>query len=199
MNLVWLIISLIILLFLLLFYKIIYDRYKKISLKQHEALPNNQILSTPKPKIKSFWEMSDGEQVQYITDAYFRGDPVTSEKKVDPKVAADKTFVESLPKSNVGCEDKYLDCPKWAADQECEINPEYMLYNCAKSCKACSYDDQQKSELIRIYNSKEPAHCIYHGANYPGPFPYLYQLYNYGNPILGESLKFVEANPGDNA
>jgi len=182
---------LITLLLILLFYSLFCKYYKKVKM-------GDQIVDKPKPKFVNWNNMTPSEQAQYIINAYFHGDPVARETKVDPVKTADKEFVQSLPKSEVGCSDMYLECPQWAANQECEINPEYMLYNCAKSCKSCALNDQQKSELIRIYNDRDPPHSVYHGKNYPGPFPYLYHLYNYGDPILGESLKYVEANPGDN-
>lgn len=93
------------------------------------------------------------------------------------KKKAENAFIASLPLSTA-CNDNYTDCPKWAADGECVINPEYMLYNCAKSCQACALNEQQKYDLVKIYNTREPQHCVYHGEDYPSTTRFMYQLHN---------------------
>ncbi|CAC5415195.1 unnamed protein product [Mytilus coruscus] len=35
------------------------------------------------------------------------------------------------------CTDNRQECSMWAWQDECRLNPEYMLYNCKKSCNAC--------------------------------------------------------------
>ncbi|XP_052103421.1 uncharacterized protein LOC127736896 [Mytilus californianus] len=35
------------------------------------------------------------------------------------------------------CTDNKQECSMWALQDECRLNPEYMLYNCKKSCNAC--------------------------------------------------------------
>jgi nitrogen fixation-related uncharacterized protein len=93
------------------------------------------------------------------------------------KKKAENAFIASLPLSTA-CNDNYTDCPKWAADGECTINPEYMLYNCAKSCQACALNEQQKYDLVKIYNTRDPAHCVYHDEDYPSTTRFMYQLHN---------------------
>lgn len=101
------------------------------------------------------------------------------DKKSDMKKKAENAYINSLPTST-DCNDKYDDCPKWAADGECTINPEYMLYNCSKSCQSCALTPQQKINLVKIYNTRMPEHPVYHGEDYPSTFDYVYKLYGHG-------------------
>ena len=41
----------------------------------------------------------------------------------------------------IGCRDYDDSCSSWATTGECEINPNYMLHMCKKSCKKCSSGD----------------------------------------------------------
>ncbi len=102
-----------------------------------------------------------------------------TDKKSDAKKKAENNYINSLPTST-DCADKFDDCPKWAADGECTINPEYMLYNCSKSCQSCALTPQQKFNIVKIYNSRDPEHPVYHGEDYPGTFEYTYKLYGHG-------------------
>jgi len=36
-----------------------------------------------------------------------------------------------------GCEDRFAECPDWAADGECISNPFWMKPNCQQSCGSC--------------------------------------------------------------
>jgi len=126
-------------------------------------------------------KLSRGEQLQYITDIYIKMMKAYDSQSNTPEAiqkAADDKFVAQLPQDS-NCTDEYSSCQEWADNGECEINPEFMLYNCKKSCKVCSLTGDEKSELVRIYNSREPAHCVYHGANYPGPSSYMNTLNEY--------------------
>lgn len=125
---------------------------------------------------KSFGEMTEGEKVQFIIDTYFS--QRTDDEGAETRTKEDE-YINSLPVSDQGCTDNYDDCALWAANGECTVNPEYMLYNCAKSCKACSLTPQQKHNVTVIYNKREPARCVNHGENYPGNFPYLNRIYDY--------------------
>lgn len=95
---------------------------------------------------------------------------------VDP--TNDDEFIKNLPHDN-NCEDTYRDCELWAKNGECEVNPEYMLFQCPKSCYACKYTDDDKARLDKIYNSRMPDRCIYHAAEYPSEFSFLNKLYDY--------------------
>jgi hypothetical protein len=35
------------------------------------------------------------------------------------------------------CEDEDPNCKRWASEDECEKNPQFMLTTCKKSCKMC--------------------------------------------------------------
>ena len=43
----------------------------------------------------------------------------------------DETFNETFDETV----DLHKNCPSWAANNECNINPGYMLVNCRKSCE----------------------------------------------------------------
>lgn len=71
------------------------------------------------------------------------------------------------PIEEKNCSDNFTQCEKWAANDECEINPEYMLFYCAKSCNSCQMSLEEKLNLVKKYNSEQPKHCVYHGEPYP--------------------------------
>ncbi len=128
----------------------------------------------------SIWNnLSMGEKVQSIINTYFNTD-VTID--IDNQKKQDDNYIQSLVYDDKDCIDNYKDCQEWADNNECNINPEYMLYNCAKSCKACKLTDDNKDNLIKIYNKREADRCIYHNGNdYPGPFKYLNKIYLYSD------------------
>lgn len=139
--------------------------------------PAKEKLDQPQStSVQAYSQMSDGEKIQYIIDTYFTDK--TTDNESDKRAKQD-AYIKSLPKDNSSCTDMFDGCAKWAADGECTINPEYMLYACAKSCSACKLTPQQKHDITVIYNSRDPAHCVSHDENYPGDFPFLNTLYDY--------------------
>lgn len=41
---------------------------------------------------------------------------------------------------SVNCRNDHMDeakCNKWALEGECQINPDWMISNCRKSCRSC--------------------------------------------------------------
>lgn len=158
---------------ILIFLLIIFYLY--IFLKNKEYLEGDK-------KIIIWDKLTPGEKVQYISNLYF---PIISEQAKENinQISDENDFIASLPKDDTTCENGFSKCPDWAKNGECEINPEFMLYNCAKSCKACKYTDEDKNKLDKIYNSRKPSHCIYHGEEYPGEFSYLNKLYDYTTSI----------------
>jgi len=46
----------------------------------------------------------------------------------------------SAVKISTSCTDNNSNCSYWASRDECQINPNYMLTQCAKSCKQCVVD-----------------------------------------------------------
>lgn len=120
------------------------------------------------PDPRSFYELTDGEKIQYIIDTYFTGpDEQTKTAAAEKK---DKAYVQSLPE-DANCADNYDSCAKWAANGECRANPEFMLYNCAGSCKACKLSPQEKYNLVKIYNRRDPEHCVFHADDTPRSYP----------------------------
>lgn len=78
------------------------------------------------------------------------------------------------------CSDRWKGCAKWAADGECDINPEYMLWNCPSSCNSCNMTDDQKYKIVIDQNQKAPAHCVYHPeGDYPSPDEYMFRMRSY--------------------
>jgi ShK domain-like protein len=55
-------------------------------------------------------------------------------------------------------------CQKWKHNNECIINPKFMLENCPSSCGSCSMSSSVKSSLNRLYQMRAPINCITHGG-----------------------------------
>lgn len=123
-----------------------------------------------------FNALSESDKLQYVIDKYFmrQGPPTETEK-----INYENKYIDSLPKDSTSCVDFYNDCPKWAKNGECKVNPEYMLYNCKASCSACKLNPQEQYNVTSIYNSRDPPSCVYHGFNYPGPLEYRFDVLNY--------------------
>jgi hypothetical protein len=139
-------------------------------------LRNRENLKDP----RSFYELTDGEKIQYIIDTYFMGSEELRQTSGNTKKEND--YIRSLPVSDQ-CSDSYDECSKWAANGECTINPGFMLYKCAKSCKSCALNDQQKYNLVEIYGNRDAPHCVYHPGSkgYPDPQYYVRQFDSYYN------------------
>lgn len=90
----------------------------------------------------------------------------------DLRKKRENEYIDSLPEDS-GCSDKFSSCKDWAAAGECSVNPEFMLYNCANSCQACKLSPTQKYNLVKIFNSRDPVTCVYHGEPYPDSNNYL--------------------------
>lgn len=139
---------------------------------------------------RSFYELTDGEKTQYIVNTYFLGPDEQPGGVKGAQIKKENDYIQTLPQDDTTCTDKFDKCPEWAANSECIINPEFMLYSCAKSCKSCSLSDQDKYNLVKIYNSREPPSCVNHDDkkthNYPDPGHYMRQfdLYVNENAIL---------------
>ena len=57
-----------------------------------------------------------------------------------------------------GCKDDQLKCTAWAADQQCESNPDYMMTSCAFSCTRCSEGPQFAGQLRLLSQRKRLLH-----------------------------------------
>lgn len=127
------------------------------------------------PLPRSMGELRAVEQVRTLTDML--GNNGDDSNEPDPEqIKKENEYIMNLPQSE-DCADNYEGCPVWAENGECVINPEYMLYNCAKSCKACALGDQEKYNITYIYNNRPPPACVYHGEDYPSTERYLNKLY----------------------
>ena len=66
---------------------------------------------------------------------------------VPPRCTPKKELVVRDCKGHfAACEDYYKSCAKWAEEDECNKNAEWMAMNCRKSCKSC---DRFKEAEIR--------------------------------------------------
>lgn len=122
---------------------------------------------------KPYYELTDGERVQYIIDTYYS----LAGSSEDEDRQAENDMINALP-TDGSCADDYSECAAWAAAGECTINPEFMLYKCKGACQSCALNPQQLNDVTAIYNSRPVDHSVYHGENYPGRFPYMKNLYS---------------------
>lgn len=80
------------------------------------------------------------------------------------KYEGERTFICTLDVNNE-CKDFQPDlCNQWARNNECIINPEFMLENCPSACRACNMTAGERNVLINIYNSRDPINCVSHGG-----------------------------------
>jgi hypothetical protein len=75
----------------------------------------------------------------------------------------DISIIKSIPISKDCVDSQPSLCEKWKNNNECIINPEYMLYHCPSACGACAMNDGQKALLVSIYNQRDPINCVSHG------------------------------------
>lgn len=73
---------------------------------------------------------------------------------------------KTIPRK-IGCTDEYSRCSEWAANGECEANPDFMIQNCQNSCRACGLNQEQKGDLVGYYLNEPLKRCIYRGEPYP--------------------------------
>lgn len=124
-------------------------------------------------------QMTDDQKIRYVLDVYFTGDRERVHA-IDAKKSADDEYIASLDQSppdpgtieEANCKDDFDECPKWAANDECTINPSFMLYSCRKSCASCKMTEQEKFNLVKIYNERPAKHCVEHEP-YPDRYMYL--------------------------
>ena len=84
--------------------------------------------------------------------------------KYDRRLQREHDFIKKLPVGNE-CDDFMPDlCKQWAYNNECTINPEFMLKNCAASCFTCKMTDGEKNMLTTIYDDRPSVNCVSHGG-----------------------------------
>lgn len=125
--------------------------------------PIKPLTSVPVMSDIDFNKMSDGEKLEYVIRVYFS---TAIQNETDAQTIKENKYLAELPKSS-GCSDTFSDCAMWARNGECTINPEFMAYNCKKSCETCSMNPEQLYNFTRIYNSRDSDTCVYRGSNYP--------------------------------
>lgn len=62
--------------------------------------------------------------------------PTKGEKWVATKWIHERSYQDA---EETACVDREKECPKWArrSPSECEVNHDWMMYNCRKSCTHC--------------------------------------------------------------
>lgn len=140
-----------ILILLFVFYRYIFRAKKKtvivVDTGKNAEIPVQQV---PKPGLTTGADTlpdEDGQSEDNTTNIHF-----------------DK--YKDVPR-NSGCSDEFSNCASWAANGECEANPDFMIQNCPNSCKSCNLTQEQKSDLVRYYMNEPLKKCIYRGEPYP--------------------------------
>jgi hypothetical protein len=94
-----------------------------------------------KHTIKTVNNTNENQQIKQ--SAYNDGRQAAQEeaaKKLAEAAKAKSIYGEQFPLGGTDCEDTHPSCPAWASNDECWINPGYMLYKCPKSCQTCGLD-----------------------------------------------------------
>jgi len=90
--------------------------------------------------------LDDTENKQIDEAAYARG-----KSEAEAKCEADKPKVSQygaqFPAGTSDCDDDHPSCPEWAKNDECFINPGYMLYKCKKSCQTCGLTENTRDQI----------------------------------------------------
>lgn len=120
----------------------------------------------PRPK---YWHtLNQAQKLNWIIEVYYK-------PPVDKKTTKEEEkYLKSLPKSRK-CDDVFTDCAKWASNGDCTINPEFMLYNCPKSCASCKLSPDEKYKASEILNKRENSTCVYYGKPYPDPNRWIWE------------------------
>ncbi len=124
--------------------------------------------SHPRPMMPAdaeidFNKMSDGEKLEYVIRVYFSS---IADNPVDEQTIKENNYLKALPQ-DTSCADTFSSCDMWARNGECTVNPEFMAYNCKKSCKTCKLTPEQLYYYTIIHNSRDSDTCVYRGTNYP--------------------------------
>lgn len=66
---------------------------------------------------------------------------------------------------NKDCKDAMPEqCEQWKLNNDCLINPDFMLKNCPNACGSCKFSNSQNFMLTKIYNSRDSYGCASHGG-----------------------------------
>ncbi len=84
-----------------------------------------------------------------------------TDQQIKTQYTAEEQFIKSLP-IGFDCMNVRDDCDKWREENDCMINPTFMLSNCAKSCGSCLMSPEQKARLSEIYEARPPPNCVSH-------------------------------------
>jgi hypothetical protein len=124
----------------------------------------------PEDEVRSMWQKLTTEEIGRMiettkeTTAAIRQELVDKDlddKQIGTQYQQEEDFIKSLP-IGFDCINVRDDCEKWREDNDCIINPTFMLNNCAKSCGACLFTPSQKARLAEVYEARAPPNCVYH-------------------------------------
>ena len=132
-------------------------------------------ISAPVTEVKSFDRMTEAEKINTMIKIYFEAPEEAGKKATNIE---ENSYINELSRDS-NCKDNYIECPKWASNGECVINPEFMVYNCKSSCESCSLTPQQLYNITTIYNARESPGCAFHGYSYPDPLMFKMDVLDY--------------------
>lgn len=109
-----------------------------------------------------FNRLDNNTQVNYLFYKYFKGEDEEKQQYFDLiKKRSDNMSIERMPYGD-NCSDIKTDCQKRAEAGECVVNPDMMLRDCAKSCRACALTDDDKQKITKIIESRPSYGCLYY-------------------------------------
>jgi hypothetical protein len=86
-----------------------------------------------------------------------------TDAQIDAIFQKEVKYFASLPPSK-GCIDTDDRCKQWALNNDCIINPTFMLKYCPSSCNSCGYTDAQVSVLNSTLDTRALPDCANHGG-----------------------------------
>lgn len=81
-----------------------------------------------------------------------------SDDQIQATYNSQMNYMTRLP-VDICCEDNEDKCPAWALNNQCLVNPDYMLTNCPKSCGSCKMSQSQIKKVTTINLTRTPPNC----------------------------------------
>lgn len=97
-----------------------------------------------------------------VGDMIMLGD--SSVAAVNRITSSQANIIKDIP-LNTNCYDfNHELCMKWKHNNECLINPGFMLKNCPSACGTCSVPPEQLTLITNIYKARPAINCVKHGG-----------------------------------
>ena len=88
----------------------------------------------------------DEENERFRQQGYEAGKEEAMEEFKE-KMPVPNPYGPGVPVGTSDCEDSHPNCEAWARNDECMVNPGFMLYNCKKSCQTCGLDNNNIDQI----------------------------------------------------